>query len=274
MAYELTKEATVPRKGAIFYVAAPFDDEMKLFEKEGLKLISAKELAHARMKLGKENSVSQNGSWIREGGLYVPERLAGKASIVLLRDSLVLENPESAVAAHRKGKEASIDDDKAISVLEEAKKDSKNYHILESTQAIPTNGFGENSTADFLFGKHAKDYGLFLKDARIGAVPLYFDGNDRINSQGPYVSQLWLGRLGSDSIIFGDCRSLKGSSRARGVQLAAEGGRAEKTVAGAYSPSNKEVERNLRITQEVMKGTRPAKDLEKIVVLLEKFRKN
>jgi hypothetical protein len=273
MAYELKKEASVPRKGSVFYVEAPFDEEMKLFEENGLTLISAKDLTYARMRLGKDHSVSQNGSWIREGDLYVPARLAGKASIVLARDSFMLENPGAAVKAHRSGNEAKIDDDKAVSVLEEAKKGSKDYHVLESTESIPASKFGENATAVFLFGKLAKDYGLFLKDAGTKAMPLYFDGNDHINSQGPYVNQLWLGRLNGNSLILGNGRSLV-SNGARGVQLAAEGGRAEKTVVGTYTPSNKEVERNLKIAQEVMKGTRPTKDLEKIVALLEKFRKN
>ena len=235
MAYELKKEASVPRKGSVFYMAAPFDEEMKLFEEKGLKLISAKDLAYARIKLGKDHSVSQNGSWVREGDLYVPERLAGKASIVLLRDSLVLEEPEGAVKAHRRGKEAKIVDDKAKSIFEDAKKGSKDYHILESTDAIPTNRFGENSTAVFLFGKHAQDYGLFLKDAKINAMPLYFDGKDHINSEGPYFNQLWLGWLGIDSCIGGGSRYLDGNSRARGVQSAAEGGRAEKPSVEAYT---------------------------------------
>jgi hypothetical protein len=224
---KLELEGHVKGIGKIYYVEAPFDEEMKLFEENGLALISAKDLAYARIKLGKDHSVSQNGSWVREGDLYVPERLASKASIVLLRDSLVLDNPSTAVNAHRKGNEAKINEDKAMSVLEEAKKGSKDYHVLESTDAIPTTEFGENATAVFLFGKYAKDYGLFLKDAKKNAMPLYFDSTDHINSQGPYVNQLWLGRLCSSSLIDG-YGLLSCYGRARGVQLAAEGGRAEK----------------------------------------------
>lgn len=236
MSSSLKFEGNVEGVGNVYYVEAPFDEEMKLFKENGLALISAKDLAYARIKLGKDHSVSQNGSWIREGDLYVPRRLAGETSIVRLKKSLVIDEPEPAVEAHKKGNEARIDDDFAMSIFEKAKKGSEDYHVLESADAIPTDRFGENATAIFLFGKQqAKDYGLFLKDAKINVMRLYFHDIRHINSQGPYVSQLWFGWLGNYSNFIGNDRFLNCDFRARGVQLAAEDDRIEKTAVETYT---------------------------------------
>jgi hypothetical protein len=229
MNYELKLEGNVKGVGNIHYVEAPFDQEMKLFEDNDLKLISGKQLAVARMQHGAQSSFSQNGSWIKEGDLYLPASLAGKAAIILLKDSLILDNPEAAVNAHGQGKEYLVNKDKANEILEKAQKGNKRYLLLQSTAKIPTDRFGEEAVPVFLFGKGAKDYGLFLGEKGIKAMPLSFDSDEQINKQSSaYANQLWLGSLGDDSGIDGSGRCFSYYDWARGVQLTAEGGRAEK----------------------------------------------
>lgn len=61
---ELTLEGYVKGVGSIFYVAAPFDKEMKLFREKNLKLISAKDLAGstvAPMSMAAAGSSSRAG---------------------------------------------------------------------------------------------------------------------------------------------------------------------------------------------------------------------
>ena len=107
MAYELKSAGKIPKIGEISYAEAPFDIEIGLFKKNKprLRLITGENLAYARIKSGKDSYFSKNSSWIKEGELYVPKRLAGKPTIILLRNSLVLDEPASAVEAH--GRDAS-----------------------------------------------------------------------------------------------------------------------------------------------------------------------
>lgn len=218
--------------GAVSYVKDSFDEEMRLFKKYHQKLISERQVAIARMGLhSTDHYLSLFGSWTIMGDLYIPKHLAGKEAIILLRNSLVLEDAEGATNAHRKRHEYLVDNDKAMDILEKAKKGSDNYLILQSTKSIPTNRFGEEAVPIFLFGDKARDYGLWLRAKKKGRIenwgiikkmPLKFNSAGYINKQaGAYANQLWLGGLLSNSSIVGNNRYLC-SDRAHGVQLTAE----------------------------------------------------
>jgi hypothetical protein len=218
--------------GAVSYLRAPFDEEMRLFKKYSQKLISERQVAVARMGLPRaDHYLSLFGSWTMTGDLYIPKHLAGKETIVLLKNSLVLEDPDGATNAHRKEQEYLVDNDKAMDILEKAKKGSDNYLMLQSTKSIPTNRFGEEAVPAFLFGDKASNYGLWLRAKKKGRIenggiikkmPLKFDSAGYINKQaGAYANQLWLGGLLSNSNIVGNNRYLC-SDRAHGVQLTAE----------------------------------------------------
>jgi len=214
-------EANVKGLGEVYKVEnAPFDKALKaLGDKE---IITARNLAYARVKEGKDSSLSQDGSYIREGVIYIPNKQNNR---ILVRNSLILKNPEKAVQVHRKGEEYLISKKLANEFLEYAK-DSKNDSakiILSNRSSIPTNRFGEDQTTVWLFNDIAKEYCLFLKDRGINEISLSFDSNEYIAKQkSPYANQLWFWNLGFGSGFLGCGRGLYVDNRVRGVRLERE----------------------------------------------------
>lgn len=228
-------EGCIKGVGSVYLIEAPFDIAMSMLDEHSLKLISAKQLAIARMQHGANSSLSLTGSLVKEGNLYFPKRLAGKEAIILFKDSLALQNPKDATDAHRKGNEYFVDNDKAMKLLEKAKKGDNSCLLLKSIEieAIPTDSFGKEQVPFFLFGNKAKDYGVFLKDNGVTAMPLYFNSAKHINKRkGAYANQLILGGLKDYSGIFGrsflDCEGMA----ARGVESHTQG-----AVIEAYTPT-------------------------------------
>lgn len=226
------KEADIKDFGRVLYSDAPFDEALTAIESKDGKIITLNQLAYARMQKNSGHSLSQNGSYVKEGSLYVPNVEHKK---ILLRDSLVLKNPTAATSAHRAGKEYLLGKD--FNVNEFLEKLSKgDYLLLDNTNPVPTNRFGEDERMVWAFGKIAQDYGLFLKDAGVSQTGFYMDGNDHINSQGqPYANQLWLHRLVNDSYISGYGRDLYYYSRVRGVQSIGEADAPKKNVVETYT---------------------------------------
>ena len=209
----ITLEANVKGLGEVYKVEnAPFDEALKaLGDKE---IITARDLAYARIKEGKDSSLSQNGSYIREGVVYV---LNSQNKIILIRNSLILKSPKKAVQAHRKGEEYLISKKLANNVSKYA----DDAITLSNVTSIPTNRFGEDQTTAWLFNDMAKEYGLFLKDeCDINEMLLSFDSNEYINKQkSPYANQLWLHWLDNWSGLDGYGRFLYNGDRAHGVRL-------------------------------------------------------
>jgi hypothetical protein len=226
----ITKEANVKGLGSIIYCGnAPFDESLSAVKSEGARIITLSELAYARTQNDKEHSLSQNGSYVKEGSLFIPNT---EHKRYLLRNSLVLKDPKSAVEAHRNGKEYFLAGNfNADEFLKKLKKNS--YLVLDDLTPIPTDRFGEDQRTVWCFGKYAKDYGLFLKDAKIEKTGfyLYTNNDSSLDAQKqPFANQLWLHWLGVDSGIGGNDSCLSNSNWVRGVQSekTAEGGRAEK----------------------------------------------
>jgi len=65
-------EADIEGLGKILYCEGPFDKALSAIEKAGASIITAEELAYARMQAGSNHSLSKNGSYVREGSLFVP----------------------------------------------------------------------------------------------------------------------------------------------------------------------------------------------------------
>ena len=108
MAYQLKTEAEIEDLGTVAYVEAPFDKALQTLTQNGYTLISARDLAYARIQINNpKHSLSQYGSYMKEGVTYIPEN----SSILLVRNSplLQLELAEEAVQSNRNGKEYSID---------------------------------------------------------------------------------------------------------------------------------------------------------------------
>ena len=102
-------------------------------------------------------------------------------SAAIIRPSLVFQNIKLAYLYHANKREClahlSEEDTLLLDILARRDKDlvktlSKyipiptKYEVLEidNLEPVPTNRFGEDEKTVWLFGKHAKAYGLFLKD--------------------------------------------------------------------------------------------------------------
>ncbi len=172
-------------------IYAPFDEALAELQKHGYKLISLEENAGLRMQEEKDHGVSRNGNWVKEGILNVP----GKGRFIT-RHSAVLDDPRKATQAHRNGEEYFVSGEQVKMALEDS------VQVPYDVNEIPTDKFGEDAIAMFCFGKNAKDYGLFLKDARISKMLLWFNREDYVQEQEkPYANQLWLFGIGIRSVL-------------------------------------------------------------------------
>ncbi|MGV8150525.1 MAG: hypothetical protein ACP5NV_02235 [Candidatus Woesearchaeota archaeon] len=215
------KEVNVEGLGKIFYCNdSAYDKASYAVLEESDELITFRDLAYARIQEGKNSSVSQNGSYVKEGSLFVPN---ANNKRIWLRESLVYINPALAVNAHSKGKEYLLSEDFNVDVhLEHVGRD--NYFILKDTSNVPTNRFGEDERTVWAFQDQAENYGKFLEGAGKSSISIYMHtGNDKhIDKQSrPFANQLWLRGLVDDSSVKGG-RSLDYDSWVRGVQRIGE----------------------------------------------------
>ncbi|MBN2459087.1 hypothetical protein JXB28_02285 [Candidatus Woesearchaeota archaeon] len=215
------EEAKIPGLGNIFFCAHPdFKSSLEVIMEKCDEVISLRDLAYARIKQGKYGGLTQNGSFVREGSLFIPKK---EDKRILLRDSLVLKDP-----AHYGCYEVAIDElymPESFNVdayLEQIGKD--NYLILKDTSPVPANRLGEDERAVWLYQDQAKDYGLFLEslgEKRLvyghleKVIPelsfyMYMESDEHIDKQPrPFAQQLWLGGKDiegptSTSMIVGD----------------------------------------------------------------------
>lgn len=181
------------------YVNKPFDQAKTELETKGYAIITPEQFAQLRIAKGAEHIVSTNGAYTSMGNIMIP-----KKGRFLTKKSLVMAKPTDATQAHRAGKEFYVSTKDAENALA-----SGNIAIPYNLSEIPTSEFGQEPITSFVFGKTAKAYGEFLKEAGINAMPLWFNDEKYINSQERhFANQLWLHRL------VGDVRSgLSGSGR-------------------------------------------------------------
>jgi hypothetical protein len=230
------EEAKVAGLGTIFYCNdSAFDEASRAVLEKSEGLISLRDLAYARIENGKNSSLSENGSYVREGCLFVPK---SKNRRIWLRESLVMQNPGSAVEAHKKNMEYLLSKGfNADAYLEQIDRD--NYFVLSDTSPIPTRRFGEDERTVWAFQDMAEDYGDFLEnEAGISVVRIWMSTDDDkyIDRQPrPFANQLWLRRLDYYSDIDGDLRLLYDNGRVRGVRREAAEGGAKKPKKNLYS---------------------------------------
>ncbi|MEK6893194.1 MAG: hypothetical protein AABX07_03235 [Nanoarchaeota archaeon] len=214
-----------PKGVSSAYVNAPFDEGKGVLENAGYKIITGEENAGLRVDYGKDAKVSTCGNYVREGNLMVP-----KKGRFITRGSLVLAHPKEATQAHREGKEFYITPEQAEILLTDA------VEISYDAAAVPTNRFGEDPVAIFLFGKNAARYGSFLRDVvKIDNMPLSFYGQEYINSkEQPFINQVWLAGLDDVSAVDGNW-SLNYYNAVRGVFFDAEGVAQQKPLQRVYA---------------------------------------
>jgi len=220
-------------------IDSAFDDASKAVLKKSTELISARDLAYARIQDAKANgswknsSLCNNGSYVREGSLFVPN---SDNKRIWLRESLVLQNPSDAVKAHKKSNEYVPKNFKVDEYLEQIGQD--NYLIVSDTSSVPTNRLGEDARTVWMFKDQAKEYGNFLKDSGKTAMNIWMYNTDdkHINSQsGPFANQLWLRGLVDISSIDAFNWDLSLDNRVRGVNREPSESSTSK-IAELYSP--------------------------------------
>ncbi|MFA5084500.1 MAG: hypothetical protein WC475_03960 [Candidatus Paceibacterota bacterium] len=142
------------------YIKAPFDEGKEELEKNGYKIISLEQNAKLRMQEGRGAFVSQNGNWVREGVLYVPNK-----GIFLTKNSPIMENAKEATNIER-NRTGYLKKENEFRLTEEQVEKALEDSIEICDEPIPTNRFGDEMTI-YAFGNSAKDYGLFLREGGI-----------------------------------------------------------------------------------------------------------
>jgi len=220
---QLQLEAEIENLGRISYIDARFDTALQLLRDNSNELITARNLAYARSKEDSRHSLSQYGSYIKEGDVYIPNKTP---QILLIRNSplLQLELAKEAVKAHRSGKEYSIESSLAKEYSGKSSEDQNSEVFpLTNLEAIKTNKFAEDKRALWLFQDQAENYGKFLCDSGIKEMPLWFNHERYINSQKSiYINQLRLRSLGDRSGLLGYGRDLDFSFRVHEVSFIGE----------------------------------------------------
>jgi len=187
---------------------APFDKAKRKLEKKGYRIISLEENAMLRMQEGKNAYISQHSNYTREGVIYVPKK--GK---FLTKISPIMDCAKEATECHRNCDEFYINEDQIEKALEKSVRlDGKSISVSE---------FGEEPITDFVFGKYAKKYGLFLKDAGIKKIP--FDlANMQYRPFARQVAFFWLYSGDGSGLDCGgnDLKDLYNSYRVRGIRNA------------------------------------------------------
>ena len=200
----MTYVGNIEGLGKIISLYGGFDEEMRLFDEDGYKLVTAQDLAFAKMAAENTKNLDSfylmhSGSWVREGVLYFPNN--ANTRIVLVRNSLILDNLDEAVKLHKCGKNYTVADKVAKECLERvAKKDASVFVVNDADKEgivgpIHTNCFSEIGITAWLFGNKSEDYGKSLKSefGKINEVLLSFDSISYIDAQAkPYAKQGWV----------------------------------------------------------------------------------
>ena len=274
-------EAKVEGLGEIYRLNIPFDQALESLKEFGIKTpTSARELAYSRIKEGRMSSLSSNGSYTREGFLYLKDE-----PILLALNSplLDLELARQAVEANKKGNYFLSDskiyiEQKEIAENDKSKKpEQRSVLILPKRENynIPITAFNEDELTLFLFKDKAEDYGMFLRENKINEIPVLLVDKNYVDSQEQSVlTQLWLRGLDGRSGLDGYDRGLDYSGRVRGVfEKAGEAGRTREKPTLKQKiklPYNKrQVDSISNIVLNVKEGRFPALKLELVLKFLE-----
>ncbi|MBI2451815.1 hypothetical protein HYV50_01915 [Candidatus Pacearchaeota archaeon] len=250
---------------------------LELLKEKGIKKpISLEQLAEARIKSGAKSSLSTEGSYVKEGAIYVPNQAP-----LFVRDSPVLSNAKEATQAHRENREFYLDAKTYLEQAEEDKtKEPQKRKILILKQrddfSVPTDKFGENETALWAFRDNAEKYGEFLRENGINNWNVCLVGEYYVDKQEKsFARQLWLRRLDGGSGLSDDYGLLDCDDPVCGV--CAEGASEKifspsKTSKDSSPYTQKELEKYTKIVEGVRKGNLPSSKLEKIEEFLEKLK--
>jgi len=169
------------------YIYAPFYRGVEILKRQGYRLISLEKNARLRIQKGKYADISQDGNFVREGILYVPDK-----GVFLVKKSPILKYVEEGLTCNIDEKDFYAYAPEIQEEFEMALKDSVR---IDATQ-IPTNRFKDNDITTFAFDKIAEDYGKFLQEAGIKEMPICFNNSNYDNKQKTqFARQMWFGNL-------------------------------------------------------------------------------
>ena len=252
-------EATA-KQGRILRVDAPFDEAVTALRQAGCRYpISVSDLARARIEKGQSHSLSQNGSYTREGVLYFQD---AHPILALNSPLLDLRLAKQAVQANREGRYFSTQDgkmyEKFAKLAEQGKSQEpeqrKAFYLPKANCTLTKEDADFNGILRSLFkGEKAVDDYLQFNGQDI---PLYVVGQDVVKAQkGTLLTQMWFRSLGCRSELVGYSRYLDYGDRVRGVLRDSERANASETKKVlVYNPRDvkaieREVGRLARILQ-------------------------
>ncbi|MDI6737968.1 MAG: hypothetical protein QME12_05650, partial [Nanoarchaeota archaeon] len=218
------EEYTIAKGGAlkVYGTNGAFDKCVDELKAKGLEVITAKQLAEARMLGGANHAVSRSWSWLAENFNYLP---SGDILVASSAFNPLLQYPSAAQIAtdcHRKGNEHFLNDEAVESLIEGSKHKDKVLLLKRKDvpSGIPTNAFSKEAVTSFLFGDEADNYGRFLRENGIKNVSLYVvDAAYAKEKRRAFSRALWALSLYIYSALYGNYGDLNDNfGRAFGVR--------------------------------------------------------
>ncbi|MDD4877565.1 MAG: hypothetical protein PHO02_00840 [Candidatus Nanoarchaeia archaeon] len=216
----------------VYQAQGAFDRCVDEFRAENLEMITAKQLAEARMLGGANHAVSRQWSWLAENFNYLPN---GDILVASGAFNPLLQSPSAAKHAtdcHRANpfREYFLND-VAVESLQGGAKHKGKVLLLKRKDVpsnISTDAFSKEAVTAFLFGDEADNYGRFLRENGIKNVPLYVVDKAHAKEQGKAFSRaLWADYLYYNSALYGNLSNLYDIlGRAFGVRRSEPEGRA------------------------------------------------
>lgn len=219
---EVKNEAKYDGK-EIFVVYAPFDHALTALRNSGMGYpMRARDLADARIQLGKSSPVSKNGSYTREGFAYAK----GEPTLLVLQSPLLRKDmAEQAVQTNRQRKYFSTSDLEVYEQLRSQAEEDTNVapekrKVIILPERSDFNVARTSDVAKGLLRDQAEAYFDFINQEN---VRMYLVDSSTVDAQkGTLLTQLWFYGLDDWSGLGGD-RVLGYDCRVRGVNASAEG---------------------------------------------------
>lgn len=265
------QEADIKGLGKILRAGAPFDESLEDLKAKGVKVITSRDLAYARIN-NSTSSLSGNGSYTREGCIYGKNQ----APLVIMNSPLLNQKlAVQATEANRQGNYFQLQDKKRFEgYLRQADKDSKVEPEKRKVLTLPSRtNFTISPTQNWdiaraVFKDQAEAYFNYLGRNKIDSITFYTVNPSTVdNSENPIATQSWLYGLGGvdGSGMVGNGRDLDIGDRVRGVL-------SETSEASRVLPySRKELAEYYQIVQGVKEGNLPASKLEKVLRFFKKL---
>ncbi|MDP2925397.1 MAG: hypothetical protein Q8N99_03430 [Nanoarchaeota archaeon] len=214
-------EAEVEGLGRILRVDAPFEEALEQLKLSEVKYpITTRDLAYSRMQKGKRSSLSSNGSYTREGFLYVKDN---PVLVSLASPLLDLRLARKATQTNRTGYYFSIQDTQIYDrAMVQAEKDKSEEPEKRKVLILPSReDFAISRTKNFeLLQGLLKDQTEKYLNFNEQNILVYSIGKDIVDKQsGTLLTQLWFSSLDYRSELVGYSRNLSDPNRMRGVRV-------------------------------------------------------